>query len=145
MNPVVLAAAIGVSGTVVVGVAGFGAAIWNTRKTIHQARDNKLWDQRAAVYVDTLAAVHYRQVQRDGELVREFPGDEMTHRVEAYLAAFEPPDWQSIEARLLAFATEPVFAAAGESAAGHEMAMYAYRPPPGDPLIPSATDPDLAV
>jgi hypothetical protein len=127
MNAIVLAAAIGVSGTVVVGVAGFGAAIWNTRKTISQARDNRLWDQRAAVYIDTLSAIHYRQVQRDREMTREFPEDEMKQRIEAYLAAFRPPDWQSLEARLLAFATEPVFAAARDSAAAHEKAMRNYR------------------
>ena len=44
MNPTVVAAAISVSGVVVVGVAGFGAAIWNTRKTMAQARESRVWD-----------------------------------------------------------------------------------------------------
>jgi integrase len=34
MNPIVTAAIVSVSGTVVVGVAGFGASVWNFRKTI---------------------------------------------------------------------------------------------------------------
>jgi hypothetical protein len=39
------AAAIGVGGIVIVGVAGFSAAIWNTRKAIAHVRESKLWDR----------------------------------------------------------------------------------------------------
>jgi hypothetical protein len=42
MNPTVVAAAIGVGGTVIVGMAGFGAAIWNTKRTIAADRDSRL-------------------------------------------------------------------------------------------------------
>jgi hypothetical protein len=45
MNPTVLAAAIGVGGTVVVGVAGFWAAVRNTGRTIVHARENRIWDR----------------------------------------------------------------------------------------------------
>jgi hypothetical protein len=131
MNPTVIAAAIGVSGTVVVGVAGFGANIWNTRKTLLQARDSKLWDERAAVYVDTLAAIHYRQVERDRELTenrgKAKKDKEALDRSEAYLASFEPPDWHTLEARLLAFASSPVAEAVRRSWTAHAMAMETLR------------------
>ena len=64
MNPTVIAAAIGVGGTVVVGVAGFWAAIRNTSQTIAHARENRIWDRRANAYVEALAAVHHRQEAR---------------------------------------------------------------------------------
>lgn len=126
MNPVVLAAAIGVSGTVIVGVAGFGAAIWNTRKTVANAHENRLWDQRATVYVDTIAAVNYRQVKRNHETNAPFPPDpDYDRRMEAYLSAYKPPDWHLLEARLVAFATESVVTAMQASSTAHERAMDA--------------------
>jgi hypothetical protein len=64
MNPTVMAAAIGVGGTVIVGLAGFSASVWNTRKAIAQAHESRVWDRRADVYVDALAAVNYRQFSR---------------------------------------------------------------------------------
>ena len=63
-----MAAAIGVGGTVIVGVAGYSAAIWTTRRTIQQARDTRMWDKRAEVYVDALAAVHWRQAIRERDM-----------------------------------------------------------------------------
>jgi len=56
VDPIVTAAAIGVGGTVLVGVAGFTAAIWNTRQTIRHDREARVWDRRADAYVETLAA-----------------------------------------------------------------------------------------
>jgi hypothetical protein len=63
MNPVVTAATIGVGGTVIVGVAGFGASILNTRRTIAHTRESRVWDRRADSYVETLAALHFRQAR----------------------------------------------------------------------------------
>jgi hypothetical protein len=51
MDPTVIGVVVGVGGTVVAGIAGYD-------------RESKVWDQRAAVYVETLATVHYRQVAR---------------------------------------------------------------------------------
>jgi hypothetical protein len=60
----VVAAAIGVGGTVIVGVAGFGASIWNTRRTIAHDRDSRLWDKRAAAYEAALAEIVNRSATR---------------------------------------------------------------------------------
>jgi hypothetical protein len=49
MDPALTAAVIGVSGTVIVGVAGYAASVRNTGKTINHARESRLWDRRAEV------------------------------------------------------------------------------------------------
>lgn len=125
MDPTVAAAAIGVGGTVVVGVAGFGAAIWNTRRTISHDRESRLWDRRAEVYVEALAAIHYRQVSREIEIN---PVDDQTRRRgQAILATYKPPDWPGLEARLQAFASEPVITATQASSTAHRDAINAFR------------------
>jgi hypothetical protein len=65
MNPTVMAAAIGVGGTVIVGIAGFWASVRTTSKTIRDGHDTRVWDQRRAIYVEILVAVYYRNTRRD--------------------------------------------------------------------------------
>ncbi len=52
MDSVVIAAAIGVGGTVVVGVSGFWASVRNTRQTIASAKGSRIWEWRARAYAD---------------------------------------------------------------------------------------------
>ena len=88
MDPLVTAAIVGVSGTVIVGVAGFGASIWNTRKTIGHPRESRIWDERAAVYVQALAAVHYRQMAREHQTRTDPVDDQARSRAQAILATY---------------------------------------------------------
>lgn len=132
MDPTVAAALIGVSGVVIVGVAGFGATIWTTRKTLQHARNDRLWDKRAEVYVDALAAVHYRNAKRERDM-RTWPmSPDDDRQEEAFLATYTAPDWHQLEARLLAFASQPVISAAQASSTMHQRAMSAHRSHPGD-------------
>jgi hypothetical protein len=108
MNPTVLAAIVGVSGTVIVGVAGFGASIWNTRRTVALARESRIWDQRAAIYVEVLAGVNYRKRKREVEARIPPMADEETEHARKYLASYQEPDWHELQARLQAFASERV-------------------------------------
>ena len=121
MGPIVTAAIVSVSGTVIVGVAGFGASIWNARKANTHDQQRRVWDRRADVYVDTLAAMQYRHLKRrvemsgsiymlDGRAQQNYLGD---------LAASATPNWSQIEARLQAFASEPVFTAVKATSAAH--------------------------
>ena len=122
-----MAATIGVGGTVIVGVAGYSAAIWTTRRTIQHARDNRLWDKRAEVYVDTLAAVHYRQTKRERDM-RTWRLDEESDRHEvAYLANYAQPDFHQLEGRQMAFASHPVITAVQVSSTAHMYAMSASK------------------
>lgn len=90
VNTVVEAAAFGVTGTVIVGVAGFGASIWNTRKTLAATHKNWIRDQRAIAYLDAIAAVHYRQFSR--QVAAGF-GPLTEDRRREPLAAYRRPDW----------------------------------------------------
>jgi hypothetical protein len=111
MNPAVMAAIVGVSGTVIVGVAGFWASARNTSKTIALARESRIWDQRAAIYVEVLAYVNYRQRKRELETrVAPMP-DEERQREQRYLDSYKAADWHELEARLQAFASDAVFMA----------------------------------
>jgi hypothetical protein len=128
MNPTVMAAAIGVGGTVIVGVAGFSATVWNARKTVGQAHESRVWDRRADVYVDALSAVNYRQFSRQAATMPNHPAyTKIKKNAEEYLATHEPPDWPQLEARLQAFASEPVFTAVQTSSAAHNDALSNHR------------------
>jgi hypothetical protein len=140
MNPVLAAALVGVSGTVIVGVAGFGASIWSTTKTLAHARESRVWDRRADVYIQALAAVNYRQISRQYDTLSPHPANtKVRERVQEYLATHEQPDWPELEARLQAFASEPVFTAVQASSTAHREAMIRFnfwrvlaRPDTGD-------------
>ncbi len=108
VNAVVEAAFIGVAGTVIVGVAGFGASIWNTRKAFTANRQSWIRDQRATAYVDAIAAMHYRQFARQVTAGHGPPTDQAKSQA---LATYKKPDWNVLEARLLAFGSQPVFTA----------------------------------
>jgi hypothetical protein len=126
MNPTVMAAAIGVGGTVIVGVAGFSASVWNTRKTAVGAHENRVWDEQAKVYVDAVAAVYYRQAERDRDTATspDARGDQIS---QAYLATYEPPSWIELDSRLLAFGSEPVVKAMQAAFAAHWNALRAFE------------------
>jgi hypothetical protein len=127
MDATVTAAAIGVAGTVIVGVAGFGAAIWTTRKTLAATREGRLWDQRAKVYVDEIAALHHRQTSREFQTGFHLPDQRSLDDAANYLQLHPTPDWIELEGRLFAFASQPVIKAVLASTAAHEQAMSVWR------------------
>jgi hypothetical protein len=102
-------AVIGGGWTALVGIAGFGAAIYTTRRTIQAARDDRLHDQRAALYVDVLRAVMYWQLLRTVRTHDVDPATRLPENASSLLEGFEEPDWHALDARQLAFASEPVF------------------------------------
>ena len=121
-----MAAAIGVGGTAIVGVAGFATAAWTTRGTVKHAHESRVWDRRADVYIDTLAALNYRQIRRGFETLTH-PVDEQTRqRAQTYLDGHDE-DWPGLEARLQAFASEPVFSAVQASSTAHRDAIRAFE------------------
>lgn len=110
MDPTVIAAAIGVGGTVIVGVAGFSASIWNTRKTIAHDREVRLWDKRAAAYEAALTEVVNRLATRERWL-NSSSETWTAENVEEYRASQAKPEWSAAEGRLLAYASERVLGA----------------------------------
>jgi hypothetical protein len=110
MDPTVIATAIGVGGTVIVGVAGFSASIWNTRKTIAHDREDRLWDKRAAAYEPALTEVVTRLTKRQRWLSSS--SETWTaENMEEYRASQAKPEWSVAEGRLLAYASRQVLEA----------------------------------
>lgn len=71
MNPIVEAAWIalggtvtGVGGAVLVAIAGYRNSRKATVAAIDAAHNEKVWDQRSALYVELVAAVNERQERR---------------------------------------------------------------------------------
>jgi hypothetical protein len=126
MDPTVIAAAIGVGGTVIVAVAGFSTAVWTAKETISHARESRVWDRRADVYIEALAAVNYRQIKRGFETLTHPVDDQARQRMQAYLAGHEQ-DWPGLEARLHVFASEPVFSAVQASSTAHRDAIKFFE------------------
>jgi hypothetical protein len=110
MDPTVIAAAIGVGGTVIVGVVGFSTSIWNTRKTFAHDHEVRLWDKRAAAYEAALTEIMNRSTTRERWL-NSSSETWTTENVEEYLASQAKPEWSAAEGRLLAYASERVLGA----------------------------------
>jgi hypothetical protein len=125
MDPTVIAALVGVGGTVVVGVTGYVANVWSTRKTIAHDRESKVWDQRAAVYIEALAALNYRQASRNAVICAAC--DEARRITHALATSYQQPDWHKLEARMQAFASEPVMTAMQASSNAHMNALAVYK------------------
>lgn len=128
MDPTVMAAAIGVGGTVIVGVAGFWTTVRTTGKTIASAQESRVWDQRAKVYVDVLAALAYRQTNRTHYMRTSTVDDHTSQDEQDYLAAYQEPDWIALNARLYAFASRPVVEATKASQMAEERLSSAFEP-----------------
>ncbi len=108
--------------TALVGMAGFGAAILTTNKTIKSARYDKLRGWRAEIYVDLLAAITQRQAERLVEVQTEHP-PEIFEGAETG----PEPDWDRLEARALAFASQPVLKALLHASAADDDSRGPYR------------------
>jgi len=130
MDTTIAAAIIAGGVAAAVAIAGFGATILTNTQNIKAARDEKLRDRRADVYIAAIAAVYHRQASRlldTRDTSETHVEDERDRRAERYLAVGHPPDWHNLEARLLAFASEPVTTAVQASATAHERTIGAYR------------------
>jgi hypothetical protein len=102
MNPTVQAALIAGGTTAIVGIVGFWSTVHATGRQIRNSQDAKLWEARAAVYVDVLAGVDYRQIgQMDA---REL---------------YASPEWNQLVARLAAFGSATVYSALLASMKAH--------------------------
>jgi hypothetical protein len=108
MNPTVMAAAIGVGGTVIIGLAGFGAAVWNTRKILADARENRFWEKQTVAYEEALAELANRRVRRERVIRKLDTTSKRTEVLEEYFAERDTPAWFSAEAMLLAYSSKRV-------------------------------------
>jgi len=153
MDPTVIAAAIGVGGTVIVGVAGFWStktasdkaakvATANTVSALDAARDERIWDRRARAYEQAVAALLYRRQQR--QHLDELHGQPLLSAAQwrpsdlalmfrqnvrlpdqPFFDHYAPRGWVEVEGTLLAYATEAVIAALEAARQADETARIA--------------------
>lgn len=95
------------------------------------------------VYVDAIAAVHFRQSRREYEMRAESLDEETRQHAEAYLAKYKQADGFELEARLIAFASPEVVTTMQKASTAHRDAMNAFaaeravlraREASGDPI-----------
>jgi hypothetical protein len=127
MSSAVVAAVIGVSGTVVVGVAGLWATVRVTGKTVQAGQDARLWERRAAAYVDAVAAVQYRRMRREHDTRTYRLDDESERRALAELEVYTHPEPGELVGRLLAFGSMPVVDAMQATGRAHDEAIAAFQ------------------
>jgi hypothetical protein len=108
-------------------VAGFGAAIWTTSRTIRAARDDKLWEKKAASYKDAVSFLLQRN-QRRKVLTQRHPVTEAEFASvnEPFGDIESPARVFALESRLHAFAPEHVVLAFKNAVAADNDAGYRY-------------------
>jgi len=79
------------------------------RRTLDAARDNRLWDKRAAAYEVALAELANRQFGREraGRRLEQDPRV-MPEGFAEYFATYNTPAWFEAEGRLLAYSSQKV-------------------------------------
>lgn len=92
---------------------------------IEADRAARMWDKRADVYTDVLAAVHYRRIKREHDIHHR--SGSAYQRIEAFLAEYEAPDWFALEARMLAFGSARVFTVLQASSRASDLAYRTYN------------------
>lgn len=135
MNPTVIAAAIGVSGTMLVGAAGVWGSVCASGTALRGVRERRIWDQQASVYVDAIAAVNFRQTNRRRHTSRfRDPWENEADSVKVSRNYIQP-EWFQVEARLLAFGSDEVNNALRAGSFLHADAIDAHQAylnaPPG--------------
>jgi hypothetical protein len=115
-------AGLGIAGTATVAIAGFrstknatvrtiAASTANTMASLAAAREDRLWDKRAAAYEEVIAALQYRQMKRQHELRMYRLDEDSEQQLKDFFASYEPPGWFQAQARLRAYASDEVWEA----------------------------------
>ena len=87
------------------------AGIENTIRVLNGARDDRIWDKRAEAYVDALRYLHRTQTQRQDMAHTGRYVHEAEQQLEEWRVGLLTTEWQEIQARLVAYASQPVLEA----------------------------------
>lgn len=126
MSQVVEAAFVTVSGTAIVGVAGFGAGpstppagTWRTPASTESGISApEPMSMRLRLCITVRPSDYEMRTATLDEHARQY--------AEAYLAEYKPTDWFGLEARLIAFASPEVVTAMQKSSTAHVDAVNAF-------------------
>jgi hypothetical protein len=108
-----LGVAVGVTGTVIVGISGFRNTRRATEMAIQGERDHRLWDRQAAAYEAAVATLlRRRKVLNDLiETTWDAGGDDVRAKVLRFVTAYTGEAWLPRQASLLAYADDDVLTA----------------------------------
>src|SRR3954468_7432436 len=105
---VIIAALIAAAATTIVAVVGFKTTANTTAKTVAAnrklAQDQRLWENKSALYELILADATHRQLMRDHQL-RQGQYDEATDNYIKKQLEWERPNFIDYEARVRAYAS----------------------------------------
>jgi hypothetical protein len=95
------------------------------RVQIEGAQKQRLWEKRAELYGEILAAIHHRDVKREFDTnTGELSGPAL-EGIKSYLATYKPPDWYALEGRSLALSSKPVVYAVQLSGLAQDLTIRA--------------------
>jgi len=109
--------------TALVGLAGFGAAVYTNNRTIKSARDARLREWRAEAYVDVLKEAAWQQQQR--QAMRQMLRDATARLLPEPTG--KPIDYDTIEGRMQAFASTDAFTALQAYSMANRQAEKAFN------------------
>lgn len=129
MDPTIAAAlitggvgALGIVGTVVTSVVGSQSTREATERTVEagtaantatliSAREDRLWEKRAAAYQETLTRLLHRQAERHFDLRKYRVDAETERKLKEFYENYELPAMFETQGRLVAYASDTVMAA----------------------------------
>jgi hypothetical protein len=129
--------ALGIAGTVATAVVGsrntrrateqsVGAGAANTRATLAAAREDRLWEKRAAAYEETLTGLLHRQAQRHFDLRKYRVYGEEEQKLKEFYQNYELPGVFEAQGRLVAYASDAVMDTFNASRGAHAKVRVQY-------------------
>jgi len=98
---------IGSIGAIVVALAGIGAGMWSTSRTLAESRDNRLWSHRADLYLDLVRRVQQeRSVELDETLMAMSTLDAIPDVYRQSGRDRDPGAWRNLEVQVLTYASD---------------------------------------
>jgi hypothetical protein len=96
------------------------------RATLVAAREDRLWEKRAAAYEESLTDLLYRQARRQHDLRRYRLDDASEQRLKAFYEDYELPGVFEPQARLVAYASDTVIEAFNAARRAHDEVRSRY-------------------
>lgn len=129
--------ALGIVGTVVTSVVGSQSTREATERTVEagtaantatliSAREDRLWEKRAAAYQETLTRLLHRQAERHFDLRKYRVDAETERKLKEFYENYELPAMFETQGRLVAYASDTVMAAFNASRGAHAKVQVQY-------------------
>jgi hypothetical protein len=115
-------ALVGVTGTVIVGVAGYRNTKNATDKSVRAAHYERVWDRKADAYQDALAASLWRNHRRMYLTTADLTEEQYAQEASALFQRQTDQDWWNLQGRLGTFGDSKVVKAYKESLVATEFA-----------------------